>query len=161
MNEPKRRFFSGDTLQQALIQAANHFHLPPEEIAYRSIEKRHGFLKTRRKFLIEVNPDAPKREPGAAPPPVSPPAPPAPVLPTRPVQAAADVEEEEPSGPQPGNEARPAHISHDERGNQAPRVGGPERGRGPGRGPAPAGGRDRGRGGRPSGDRPRGGERPA
>ncbi len=29
MNEPKRRFFSGDTLQQALIQAANYFNLDP------------------------------------------------------------------------------------------------------------------------------------
>jgi len=69
MSEPKRRFFSGDTLQQALVQAANLFNLAPEEIAYRSIEKRHGFLKVRRKVVIEVNPDAPKREAGAAPPP--------------------------------------------------------------------------------------------
>jgi predicted RNA-binding protein Jag len=149
MNEPKRRFFSGDTLQQALIQAANHFHLPPEEIAYRSIEKRHGFLKTRRKVLIEVNPDAPRREPGAAaspPPPAPRPSPPAPpVLPTRRVEVepAAD---EEPSGPQPGNEARSASFAHDDRGNRAPAPGG-------GRGPARGGDRDRGRG-RPQGDRP-------
>jgi len=84
MNEPKRRFFSGDTLQQALIQAANHFHLPPEEIAYRSIEKRHGFLKTRRKVLIEVEPESPRREPGAAPAasPVPLPLPPSPAVAT-------------------------------------------------------------------------------
>ncbi|HET9213018.1 MAG TPA: R3H domain-containing nucleic acid-binding protein [Thermoanaerobaculia bacterium] len=67
MNEPKRRFFSGDSLQQALIQAANHFHLAPEEIAYTSIEKKHGFTKVRRKVMIEVNPDAPRKEKGAAP----------------------------------------------------------------------------------------------
>jgi predicted RNA-binding protein Jag len=154
MNEPKRRFFSGDTLQQALIQAANHFHLDPEEIAYRSIEKRHGFLKTRRKVLIEVNPDAPKRDPSAAAPPAAAP-PPVSVLPTRPVQAApsADVEDEEPSGPQPGNESRPAHISHDDRGNRIP---GSERR--PGRGPARGGDRDRGPR-RPPGDRPQRGER--
>ncbi|HYU34689.1 MAG TPA: R3H domain-containing nucleic acid-binding protein [Thermoanaerobaculia bacterium] len=72
MNEPKRRFFSGDSLQQALVQAANHFHLDPEEIAYKSIEKKHGFIKVRRKVVIEVDPDAPRRErqekPVAAPP---------------------------------------------------------------------------------------------
>jgi len=153
MNEPKRRFFSGDTLQQALIQAANHFHLPPEEIAYRSIEKRHGFLKTRRKVLIEVNPDAPKREPGAAPPATPVP----PVLPTRQVMAPAPSPmEEEPSGPEPGNELRPERgPGRDDRGNRAPRAGD----RGPSRGPAPGGGRDRERGARPSGDRPPRGDR--
>jgi spoIIIJ-associated protein len=62
MNEPKRRYFSGDTLQQALVQAANYFNLTPEEIAYKSLEKKHGFLKTRRKVVIEVNPDNPRRE---------------------------------------------------------------------------------------------------
>ena len=66
MNDPKRRFFSGDTLKQALIQAANHYHLVPEEIAYRTIEKRHGFLKARRKVMIEVDPEAPRRDPAAA-----------------------------------------------------------------------------------------------
>jgi spoIIIJ-associated protein len=69
MSESKRRFFSGDTLQQALVQAANHYHLQPEEIAYHQIEKRHGFIKVRRKVVIEVDPAAPRREPGAAPPP--------------------------------------------------------------------------------------------
>ncbi|RPH54308.1 hypothetical protein EHM82_07050, partial [bacterium] len=66
MNESKRRFFSGDSLQQALVQAANYFNLDPQEIAYRSIEKRHGFLKVRRKVVIEVDPDAPRRETPAA-----------------------------------------------------------------------------------------------
>src|SRR5262249_9136042 len=73
---------SGDTLQQALVQAANHYHLQPEEIAYHQIEKRHGFTKVRRKVVIEVDPAAPRREPGAAPPAeaavrTAPPAPPA------------------------------------------------------------------------------------
>jgi spoIIIJ-associated protein len=58
----KRRFFSGDTLQQAVIQAANYFNLDPSYVAYRSLEKRHGFLKTRRKVVIEVDPDNPRRE---------------------------------------------------------------------------------------------------
>jgi len=163
MNDPKRRFFSGDTLQQALMQAANHYHLPPEEIAYRSIEKRHGFLKTRRKFLIEVNPDAPRRQPGAAVSPSPPVPPPAVALPTRPIPAApppiAASDDEEPSGPEPGNELRPERgTGPDDRGNRVPRSSdrGPERG--PGRSPAPAGGRDRGPG-RPPGGRPQRGER--
>jgi predicted RNA-binding protein Jag len=62
MNDVKRRFFSGDTLQQALVQAANYFNLDPTYVAYRSLEKKHGFLKTRRKVMIEVDPDNPRRE---------------------------------------------------------------------------------------------------
>jgi spoIIIJ-associated protein len=62
MNDATRRFFSGDSLQQAIIQAANYFNLDPDWVAYKSLEKRHGFLKTRRKVVIEVDPDNPKRE---------------------------------------------------------------------------------------------------
>ena len=72
-NEPKRRFFSGDSLQQALVQAANHYNLDPSEIAYRSIEKKHGFIKVRRKVVIEVDPEAPRRDPSFAAPPLAPP----------------------------------------------------------------------------------------
>jgi predicted RNA-binding protein Jag len=61
MSDSNRRFFSGDTLQQALVQAANHYHLQPEEIAYHQIEKRHGFTKVRRKVVIEVDPAAPQQ----------------------------------------------------------------------------------------------------
>jgi predicted RNA-binding protein Jag len=66
MGDSKRRFFSGDTLQQALVQAANHFRLQPEEIAYHQIEKRHGFTKVRRKVVIEVDPAAPRQAQAAA-----------------------------------------------------------------------------------------------
>ena len=62
MNDAKRRYFSGDTLQQALVQAANYFNLDPSYVAYRSLEKKHGFLKTRRKVVIEVDPENPRRE---------------------------------------------------------------------------------------------------
>jgi predicted RNA-binding protein Jag len=61
-DDVKRRFFSGDTLQQALVQAANYFNLDPTYVAYRSLEKKHGFLKTRRKVMIEVDPDNPRLE---------------------------------------------------------------------------------------------------
>src|SRR6185436_10207929 len=102
MNEPKRRFFSGDSLQQALVQAANHYNLDPEEIAYRSIEKKHGFIKVRRKVVIEVNPEAPRKErqerPVAAPSAPAPmaPAPPAPIPPApAPPEAPRDTRPEQ------------------------------------------------------------------
>src|SRR5690348_6789116 len=94
MNEPKRRYFSGDSLQQALVQAANYFNLTPEEIAYKSLEKKHGFLKTRRKVVIEVNPDAPRREASAPLPPAArttPPPPPAELLSREPRPAPSPV----------------------------------------------------------------------
>jgi spoIIIJ-associated protein len=73
MSALNRKFFSGDTLQQALVQAANQFHLDPEEIAYRVVDKRHGFLKTRRKVMIEVDGSAPRRpDEEATPPPMFP-----------------------------------------------------------------------------------------
>ncbi|HEY4562584.1 MAG TPA: hypothetical protein VIJ36_06370, partial [Thermoanaerobaculia bacterium] len=105
MNDVKRRFFSGDTLQQALVQAANYFNLDPSYVAYRSLEKRHGFLKTRRKVVIEVDPDNPRRDSPAPIPEAGrslPPPPPSSYL-SRPV--AADPS---PSpSPSPGNEAPP------------------------------------------------------
>lgn len=61
----ERRFFSGNTLEQAVLQAARHFGLAPEELAYRQIEKRHGFLKGRKRCVIEVSPGSPRRSEGA------------------------------------------------------------------------------------------------
>ncbi len=72
MSEAKRRFFSGDTLRQALVQAANYHHLDPERIGFKTIDKRHGFLKTRRRVMIEVDPEAPERPAGAQAPAQSP-----------------------------------------------------------------------------------------
>jgi spoIIIJ-associated protein len=157
MNDVKRRFFSGDTLQQALVQAANYFNLDPSYVAYRSLEKRHGFLKTRRKVVIEVDPDNPRRD-SPAPVPESgrslPPPPPSSYL-SRPAA--------EPS-PSPGNEApprpsAPPRESRESRESRPPRErehrgeprGGERGNRGP-RGDRP------GRGGRDQ-DRPRRRER--
>jgi spoIIIJ-associated protein len=114
MNDPKRRFFSGDSLQQALVQAANHYNLPPEEIAYRSLEKKHGFLKVRRKVVIEVNPDAPKREKAAPAPP------PQPVRPVAVEPARSAPEPSEPSEPAERPERRP-EPQRQEANRQEPR----------------------------------------
>ena len=61
MTNSGRRFFSGNTLEQAVMQAASHYRIDPDEVAYRKIEKRHGFLKTRRGVVIDVDPDNPRR----------------------------------------------------------------------------------------------------
>jgi spoIIIJ-associated protein len=61
-----RRFFSGDTEAQAVIEAAGHFGLSPGELAYRPVEKKHGFLR-RPRVVIEVDPAAPRRTAPAAP----------------------------------------------------------------------------------------------
>ena len=106
-NDVKRRFFSGDTLQQALVQAANYFNLDPSYVAYRSLEKRHGFLKTRRKVVIEVDPDSPRRETPVPVPQAGrtvPPPPPS-AYRTRPEAEPADLVDSE--GPEPGNSLTP------------------------------------------------------
>lgn len=61
-----RRFFWGNSLAQALVTAARHHGIPPEDLAYRVHEKRHGFVKHVRNVVIEVDPAAPRRAPGEA-----------------------------------------------------------------------------------------------
>lgn len=59
MSQNERRYFSGNTLDQALMQAASHFGVQPDELAYKELEKKHGFLRKRRGVIIEVDPEAP------------------------------------------------------------------------------------------------------
>lgn len=61
MSGEERRFFSGASLAQALMAASRHYHLPPEELAFRQLEKRHGFTHRARGIVIEVDPAAPRR----------------------------------------------------------------------------------------------------
>jgi spoIIIJ-associated protein len=99
-----RRFFWGNTLRQALARAARQFQLAPEELAWRPVEKRHGFVKHPRRVLVEVDPAAPRREGSAppasatsrpAPPPLQPPQLP---QPPQPRQAVAPRRERGPEG---------------------------------------------------------------
>jgi spoIIIJ-associated protein len=46
------------------MRAASHYGCTPEELAWKEVEKRHGFLKVRRGVIVEVDPAAPRREPG-------------------------------------------------------------------------------------------------
>jgi predicted RNA-binding protein Jag len=128
MNDSTRRFFSGDSLQQAIIQAANYFNLDPDWVAYKSLEKRHGFLKTRRKVVIEVDPDNPKRESPLSAPATTravPPPPPSGYLVREPVPSNAAVDRPplaRPEGDRPPRalRERPEGRGHD----RGPRGGG-------------------------------------
>ncbi len=68
-----RRFFSGPSLMQAVLAAARHYEVDPEDLVYEAIDKKHGFLKTPRGVVIEVDPDQPTKV--AAPESAAPPAP--------------------------------------------------------------------------------------
>jgi spoIIIJ-associated protein len=108
MNEQQRRYFSGETESQAVLEAAGHFGLEPGEVAYRRVEKKHGFLRRRVRVVIEVDPQAPRRSaetpasvaaaaaaPAATPAAAAPPAP-ATVPPAAAAGAAAERAPEEP-----------------------------------------------------------------
>lgn len=57
----KREYFSGETLEQAVMTAARHYGMEPEEVDYEAVEKRHGFLRVRRRVVIQVDPARPQR----------------------------------------------------------------------------------------------------
>ena len=146
MNDQNRRFFSGNTVQQAVVAAASHYGIDPDEVAYQQIEKRHGFLKVPRRVVIEVDPERPRRAPGekgggaasaARPAPPAPPPPPSPA----PAGAAADERAERPERPERPERAAPAPRPRREEGGERrpPRErGGPPPPRRPAeRGPAP------------------------
>ncbi len=65
-DERKRKFFSGRSVEQAVVAAASYHGIDPSEVDYHEIEKRHGFVRTRRKAVISVDPDHPRRAPAAA-----------------------------------------------------------------------------------------------
>lgn len=57
----ERQFFSGNTLEQAVLAAARHHGLDPDRVAYKMRDKKHGFLNIRRRVVIEVDPAAPEQ----------------------------------------------------------------------------------------------------
>ncbi len=58
----ERQFFSGNSVEQAVLAAARHHGLDPALVAYKLREKRHGYVNVRRRVVIEVDPKAPRRE---------------------------------------------------------------------------------------------------
>lgn len=55
MNAMNSMFFSGETESRAILAAANHFGVSPEQVVFDRVEKRHGFVKHRR-VVIRVDP---------------------------------------------------------------------------------------------------------
>ena len=49
-------FFSGETEARAILAAANHFGVSPDQVVFDRVEKRHGFVK-RRRVVIRVDPE--------------------------------------------------------------------------------------------------------
>lgn len=57
----ERRFFSGRTIEQAIMAAARHHQLEPERVEYRLRDKKQGFLRVGRRVVIEVDPSTPEK----------------------------------------------------------------------------------------------------
>lgn len=57
-----RKFFSGNSIEQAVLQAASYHGIDPGRVAYRTRDKKHGFVNVRRKVVIEVDPESPVKE---------------------------------------------------------------------------------------------------
>lgn len=57
--------FSGNSLQQAVLAAARHFHLDADEVSFRVREQRQGIVRGRQRVVIEVDPSAPRAIPQA------------------------------------------------------------------------------------------------
>ena len=64
----ERQFFSGNSVEQAVLAAARHYGLDPARVAYKLRDKKHGFLNIRRRVVIEVDPESPEQPEGALPP---------------------------------------------------------------------------------------------
>jgi spoIIIJ-associated protein len=98
-------------------------------VAYRSLEKRHGFLKTRRKVVIEVDPDNPRLEKPVAVPQASrtlPPPPPSAYVSRPAAEPAAAMDRPERSD-RPDRLDRPAPVAPAAREARPPREREPRR----------------------------------
>jgi hypothetical protein len=116
------------------MSAARYHGVPPDELAYLVHEKRHGFVRHPRSVVIAVDPAAPRRAPGAAPPApaVAPAAPPA--APTAPAAAPAA-----PAAPRAGGGRERARPERHAESQPAPARRRPERPARPARPAAEAG----------------------
>jgi spoIIIJ-associated protein len=55
MSSIERRFFSAENLERAVLEAAGHFGVDPQQLRYERVDKRSGFTK-RRRVVIRVDP---------------------------------------------------------------------------------------------------------
>lgn len=58
MSEKRRRIFWGHSLPEAISSAARYHGVAPDRLPYRQVNRRHGFVKIRRRVLIEVDLEA-------------------------------------------------------------------------------------------------------
>ncbi len=58
----RRKYFSGASIPQAVLKAARHFGLDPDDVAWEKLEKKSGFVRGRRKVVIAIDPSSPRRE---------------------------------------------------------------------------------------------------
>jgi spoIIIJ-associated protein len=63
MSSVERRFFSAQSLERAVLEAAGHFGVAPDRLRYEPVDKRSGFTK-RRRVVIRVDPARLLLEPG-------------------------------------------------------------------------------------------------
>lgn len=57
----ERQFFSGNSVEQAILAAARHHGLDPSRVAFKLRDKKHGYVNVRRRVVIEVDPEAPEK----------------------------------------------------------------------------------------------------
>jgi len=105
MTDQKRKYFSGNTVEQAVMKAASHYGLKTEDLAYEQVEKKTGFLNVRRRVVVRVDPGAPGIERAAEE------APAAPEIDESPAVAVAEAPAEEDPTPVETPDAVPAPVS--------------------------------------------------
>ena len=59
----QRQFFSGNSIEQAVLAAARHYKIEPERLAYTVRDKKHGFVNIRKRVVIVVDPEQPEIDP--------------------------------------------------------------------------------------------------
>ena len=67
MSEPTRIFFTGNSLEQAVMAAAQHHGVEPDDVAFERVERRYGILRLRRNVVIKVDPEHPTTKRSQAP----------------------------------------------------------------------------------------------
>ena len=127
MSEDKRKFFSADSLERAVLQAASHFGIDPDRVAYQKVEKK-GMVRSGRKFLIEVDSMRPEREASApqAVPPGSGLPPRSAALPQASARGVGRPREDRPLGGRGGDSRKSGARGRDDRGGRGDRARGRE-----------------------------------
>lgn len=63
-----KRFYADDSVERAVLKASRELSIAPEELAYKKVDKKHGFLKGRKRVVIEVDEESFRRVEAEGPP---------------------------------------------------------------------------------------------